>query len=178
MKFLNNLPITAKLGILVGVTLLGLSAAGLYSAHMMQREMVSAREAQTHALVDTARNMAIGLQKQVEAGQMTKEAAIAEFAKRAQTMTYENGTGYMFIYTMDGITVATPDVKKIGSNQLDVETNGRKLARELRDGVAAKGDVTLRYEYEKPGTKGTDPQDVLCGGDPRLEHVRRYRRLS
>jgi methyl-accepting chemotaxis protein len=153
VKFLNNLPITAKLGILVGVTLLGLSAAGLYSAHMMQREMVSAREAQTHALVDTARNMAIGLQKQVEAGQMTKEAAIAEFAKRAQTMTYENGTGYMFIYTMDGITVATPDVKKIGSNQLDVETNGRKLARELRDGVAAKGDVTLRYEYEKPGTK-------------------------
>ena len=153
MKFLNNLPITAKLGILVGVTLLGLSAAGLYSAHMMQREMVSAREAQTHALVDTARNMAIGLQKQVEAGQMTKEAAIAEFAKRAQTMTYENGTGYMFVYTMDGITVATPDVKKIGSNQLDVETNGRKLARELRDGVAAKGDVTLRYEYEKPGTK-------------------------
>ena len=153
VKFLNNLPITAKLGILVGVTLLGLSAAGLYSAYMMQRELVNGREAQTHALVDTARNMAIGLQKQVDAGQMTKEAAIAEFAKRAQTMTYENGTGYMFVYTMDGITVATPDVKKIGSNQLDVETNGRKLARELRDGVAAKGDVTLRYEYEKPGTK-------------------------
>lgn len=153
MKFLNNLPITAKLGILVGVTLLGLSAAGLYSAYMMQRELVNGREAQTRALVDTARNMAIGLQKQVDAGQMTKDAAIAEFAKRAQTMTYENGTGYMFVYTMDGITVATPDVKKIGSNQLDVETNGRKLARELRDGVAAKGDVTLRYEYEKPGTK-------------------------
>ncbi len=151
MKFLNNLPITAKLGILVGVTLLGLSAAGLYSAYMMQRELVNGREAQTRALVDTARNMAIGLQKQVDAGQMTKEAAIAEFAKRAQTMTYENGTGYMFVYTMDGITVATPDVKKIGSNQLDVETNGRKLARELRDGVAAKGDVTLRYEYYRPG---------------------------
>ncbi|MDH8276127.1 cache domain-containing protein, partial [Klebsiella pneumoniae] len=74
------------------------SAAGLYSAYMMQRELVNGREAQTHALVDTARNMAIGLQKQVDAGQMTKEAAIAEFAKRAQTMTYENGTGYMFVY--------------------------------------------------------------------------------
>ncbi len=100
VKLLNNLPITAKLGILVGVTLLGLSAAGLYSAYMMQQEMFSARVAQTRALVDTARNLAIGLQKQVDAGQMTKEAAIAEFAKRAQTMTYENGTGYMFVYTM------------------------------------------------------------------------------
>ncbi len=150
MKLLNNLPITAKLGILVGVTLLGLSAAGLYSAYMMQREMVSARVAQTRALVDTARNLAVGLQKQVEAGQMTKEAAVAEFARRAQTMTYDNGQGYMFAYTMDGTTVATPDVKKIGTNQLDIETNGRKLARELRDGVAAKGDVTLRYEYYRP----------------------------
>ncbi|MDO8977658.1 MAG: methyl-accepting chemotaxis protein [Afipia sp.] len=151
MKFLNNLPIAAKLGILVGVTLLGLSAAGLYSAYMMQREMVSAREAQTHALVETALNTATGLQKQVDAGKMTKDAAIAEFARIARTMTYDKGDGYMFAYTMDGVTVATPDVKKIGSNQIDVETNGRKLARELRDGVAAKGDVTLRYEYFKPG---------------------------
>ncbi|WP_425987763.1 methyl-accepting chemotaxis protein [Afipia sp. DC4300-2b1] len=153
MKFLNNLPIAAKLGILVGVTLLGLSAAGIYSAFMMQREMVSAREAQTHALVETARNAAIGLQKQVEAGKMTKEAAIEEFGRFARTMTYDNGTGYMFVYTMDGIALATPDPKQIGTNRLDIETGGRKLARELRDGVAAKGDVTLRYEYEKPGTK-------------------------
>ena len=125
MKFLNNLPIAAKLGILVGVTLLGLSAAGLYSAFMMQREMVSAREAQTHALVETARNMAIGLQKQVEAGKMTKEAAIEEFGRSARTLTYDNGSGYMFAYTMDGITVATPDLKQIGTNRLEIETNGR-----------------------------------------------------
>ncbi|TKT71998.1 HAMP domain-containing protein [Afipia massiliensis] len=151
MKFLNNLPITAKLGILVGATLLGLSAAGLYSAYMMQREMVSAREAQTHALVETALNTAIGLQKQVDAGKMTKDAAIAEFGRVAQTMTYDKGDGYMFAYTMDGVTVATPNAKQIGTNRLDIETNGRKLARELRDGVAAKGDVTLRYEYFKPG---------------------------
>lgn len=151
MKLLNNLPITAKLAVLVGVTLLGLSAAGLYSAYMMQQEMVVARVAQTRALVDTARNMAIGLQKQVDAGQMTKDAAIAEYAKRVQTLTYDNGTGYMFVYGMDGMTIATPDPKQIGTIRLDVETNGRKLARELRDGVAAKGDVTLRYEYYKPG---------------------------
>lgn len=151
MKFLNNLPIAAKLGILVGVTLLGLSAAGLYSAYMMQREMVSAREAQTRALVESALNTAIGLQKQVDAGKMTKDTAIAEFARVARTMTYDKGDGYMFVYTMDGITIATPDLKQIGTNRLEIETNGRKLARELRDGVAAKGDVTLRYEYYKPG---------------------------
>jgi len=152
VKLLNNLPITAKLAILVGITLLGLAVAGLYSAYTMCEEMLNARVVQTHALVDTARNMAAGLQKQVDAGQMTKDAAIEEWAKRVRTMNYE-GDGYMFSYTMDGITVSAPDPKQIGTNRLDIPTNGRKLARELRDGVAAKGDVTLHYEYYKPDQK-------------------------
>ena len=153
MKFINNLPINAKLGVLVGVTLLGLLAAGAFAANSMQKLMLDARVEQTHAIVETARNMALGLQKQVEAGQLTKDAAIAEFARRAQSMTYDNGNGYLFSYTMDGVTVAAPDPKVIGTNRLDIKTNGRALTRELRDGVAAKGDVTLKYEYVKPGEK-------------------------
>ncbi|EGP10211.1 hypothetical protein CSIRO_0156 [Bradyrhizobiaceae bacterium SG-6C] len=150
MKFLKNLPITPKLGILVGVAVVGLCVAGVFAAYMMKSELLSARMEQTHAIVDTARNMAIGLQKQVEAGKLTKEAAIEEFQRRALTMTYDKGNGYLFAYTMEGITIAAPDPKQIGTNRLDIETNGRKLARELRDGVAAKGDVTLRYEYYRP----------------------------
>ncbi|MEH2558142.1 methyl-accepting chemotaxis protein [Bradyrhizobium algeriense] len=148
---LTNLKITPKLGILVGVTLLGLCAAGALAGYLMQREMLNARIDQTRAIVDMARNMALGLQKQVEAGQLTKEAAIAEFSKRGNTLTFDNGSGYVFAYMMDGITVLNSDPKQIGQNRLDVETNGRKLARELRDGVAAKGEVTLTYEFKKPG---------------------------
>lgn len=153
MKFINNLPIAAKLGILVGVTLLGLLAAGAFAANTMQRLMLDARVEQTHAIVETARNMALGLQKQVEAGQLTKDAALAEFARRVQSMTYDNGDGYLFSYTMDGVTISAPNPNVIGTNRLDVKTNGRALTRELRDGVAAKGDVTLKYEYVKPGEK-------------------------
>ncbi|WGS20086.1 MULTISPECIES: methyl-accepting chemotaxis protein [unclassified Bradyrhizobium] len=148
---LSNLKITPKLGILVGVTLLGLCAAGILAGYLMQREMVSARFEQSKAIAEMARNMAIGLQKQVDAGQMTKDAAIAEFGRRGNTLNYDNGSGYVFAYTMDGVTILAPDSKQIGQNRLDVETNGRKLARELRDGVAAEGDVTLRYEFRKPG---------------------------
>ncbi len=115
--------------------------------------MLDARVEQTRAIVETARNLALGLQKQVEAGQLTKDAAIAEFARRVQSMTFDNGNGYLFSYTMDGVTVAAPDPKMIGTNRLDNKTNGRALVRDLRDGVAAKGDVTLKYEYMKPGEK-------------------------
>ncbi|WKA27645.1 methyl-accepting chemotaxis protein [Bradyrhizobium roseum] len=148
---LTNLKITPKLGILVGVTLLGLCAAGILAGYLMQREMLNGRIEQTRAIVDMARNMALGLQKQVAAGQMTKEAAIAEFSKRGNTLTFDNGNGYVFAYTMDGIAVLAPVASQIGQNRMDIDTGGRKLVRELRDGIVKDGEVTLRYEYRRPG---------------------------
>lgn len=148
---LTNLKITPKLGILVGVTLLGLCAAGILAGYLMKREMLNGRVEQTRAIVDMARNMALGLQKQVAAGQMTKEAAIAEFSKRGNTLTFDNGNGYVFAYTMDGIAVLAPVASQIGQNRMDVDTGGRKLVRELRDGVLKDGEVTLRYEFRRPG---------------------------
>ena len=148
---LNNLTITPKLGILLGVTLFGLCIAGALAGYLMQREMFNARLDQVRSIVDVARNMAIGLQKQVDAGQLTKEAALAEFGRRANTMTYDNGAGYLFATTYDGITVLSPDPKQIGTNRMDLVVNGRMLSRELLDGVKAKGEVVLTYEYVRPG---------------------------
>jgi methyl-accepting chemotaxis protein len=148
---LTNLTITPKLGILVGVTLFGLCVAGALAGYLMQREMLEARIDQTHAIVEMARNMAAGLQKQVDAGELTKEAAMAEFGRRASSMTYDKGAGYLFGTTFDGITVLSPDPKQIGTNRMDVVTNGRMLSRELMDGVKAKGEILLTYEYVKPG---------------------------
>jgi methyl-accepting chemotaxis protein len=148
---LTNLKITPKLGILVGVTLLGLCVAGVLAGYLMQREMLNARIEQTRAIVDMARNMALGLQKQVAAGQMTKEAAIAEFSRRGNTLTFDNGNGYVFAYTMDGVAVLAPVPSQIGQNRMDIDTGGRKLVRELRDGIAANGEIMLRYEFRKPG---------------------------
>ena len=73
---LNNIRIAPKLWIVVGVALLGLAAAGTFAGNLMQREMVNARIEQCRAIVETARNIALGLIKEVEAGRMTKEAAI------------------------------------------------------------------------------------------------------
>jgi methyl-accepting chemotaxis protein len=85
---LNNMKIGSKLAILLGVALVGLCAAGTLAGYLMQQEMLNARIEQTHAVVDMARNMAAGLQKQVDAGQLTKEAAVAEFGKRGNKLSY------------------------------------------------------------------------------------------
>ena len=148
---LNNLKIVPKLAILVGVTLLGLCVAGVLAGYLMQREMLNARIDQVRAIVELARNMAIGLQKQVDAGQLTKEAALAEFGRRANSMTYDNGAGYLFATNYEGITVLSPDPKQVGTNRMNLVVNGRKLSQELMDGVKAKGEILLTYEYVKPG---------------------------
>ncbi len=148
---LSNLKITPKLGILVGITLLGLCAAGLLAGYLMQREMLNARIDQTKAIVEMGLNMAAGLKKQVDAGEMTKEAALKELGRRGNSMTYDNGAGYLFGTSYDGITILAPDPKQVGSNRMDVVTNGRKLSRELMDGVKANGSILLYYEYVKPG---------------------------
>ena len=147
----SNLRITSKLCILLAMTLLGLCVAGVLAGSMMQNEMLGARVEQIKAIVETARNMAIGLQKKVDAGVLTRDAAIAEFSQRAQTMTYDGGSGYVFAYTMDGVVVASPTPKTIGTNTLNSETNGRALIRELRDGIRAKGEMILKYEAKRPG---------------------------
>src|SRR6195952_5495572 len=143
--------ITPKLGILVGVTLLGLCAAGALAGYLMQREMLNARINQTKAIVEMGLNLAAGLKKQVEAGEMTKEAAIAEFGKRANSMTYDKGAGYLFGTAYNGITILAPDPKQVGTNRMDGVTNGRKLSVELMDGVKANGSTLLFYEYVTPG---------------------------
>ncbi len=163
---LSNLTITPKLGILVGVTLLGLCLAGFLAGYLMQREMMNAKTDQLHAIVDMARNMAAGLQKEVDAGKLTKEAAIAEFGRRANSMTFDNGSGYLFGSTMEGVTVLAPDTKTIGQNRLDALTGGRAIGREWRDGVAAKGEHTLYYDYKRPGQEALLPKVAYAAAIP------------
>jgi methyl-accepting chemotaxis protein len=148
---LSNLKITPKLGILVGVMLLGLCVAGALAGYLMQREMLNARLDQARAIVDMGLNMAAGLKKEVDAGKMTKEQAIAELGRRGNTMTYDKGAGYLFGTSYDGTTILAPDPKQIGTNRMEVVTNGRKLSHELMDGARANGSILLYYEYVKPG---------------------------
>jgi methyl-accepting chemotaxis protein len=147
---LTNLKITPKLGILVGVTLLGLCIAGLLAGYLMKREMVNARIYQAKSIVEMARNMAAALKKRVDAGEMTKDAALADFRRYGNALTYDKGTGYLFATTYDGITQMAPDPKQVGTNRMDVLTNGRKLSQEFMDGAKANGEILLHYEYVKP----------------------------
>ncbi len=150
---LNNLTIAPKLGIVVGVALVGLCVSGAVAGYLMREEMLNARIDQTRAIVEMARNMAGSLKKQVDAGEVTKDAAMAQLRRLGNAMTYDNGSGYLFGTSYEGITQLSPDPKQVGTNRMEVVTNGRKLSHELMDGVKANGSILLHYDYVKPGQK-------------------------
>src|ERR1700749_3269842 len=95
--------------------------------------------------------MALELKREVDAGEMTKDQAMVLFRKLGNAMTYDKGSGYIFGTSYDGITQLAPDPKQVGTNRMEVVTNGRKLSWELMNGVKANGEILLRYEYVKPG---------------------------
>ncbi len=43
------------------------------------------------------------------------------------------------------------DPKQIGTNRMDIVINGRMISRELLDGVKAKGEILVTYDYVRPG---------------------------
>jgi methyl-accepting chemotaxis protein len=156
MNFFNDLRIRTKFCVLLGVMVLGLAVAGYAAARLAHDEMFNGRVLMLKSIVDTALGTAEALDKQVQAGELTRERAIDILRERVMPMTYDKGEGYVFVYTMEGLTIATPDAKMIGTNRLDIKAaNGMMVIRELRDGVVNNhGTVALRYNYPKPGQTG------------------------
>ena len=149
---LGNLRIATKFGLLIGAMLLGLTLAGFAAARLAHQALVEGRTDAMRSTVEMAAGMADNLRKQVDAGTLTKEQAIETLGKSLRPLTFDKGEGYIFVYTMDGITIATPDPKMIGTNRLDIRaSNGMQILRELRDGVRKNGgEVVLRYLFPKP----------------------------
>jgi methyl-accepting chemotaxis protein len=153
MTSLTNLKISTRFGILLAVLILGITVAGFAAARLAHRELISSKVEELKAIVDTSIGIADSLNKQIQAGKITKEQAIEALRERLLPMTFDHGEGYVFVITMDGIAVAMPDSKLIGTNRLNARTtSGELMVRMQRDGVLNNnGTFVMTYLYPKPG---------------------------
>ena len=176
---LTNLKITPKLGILVGVTLLGLCVAGVLAGYLMQREMLNARHRadqgdRRHGAQHGARPAEAGRGGPDDQGrgdcrvQQARQYADLRQRQRLRVRLHHGwhrraGAGSQ----RRSARTAWTSTPAAGSSCASCATALPRTAQ-----------VMLRYEFRKPGQRRTDPQVFLRGADPRLEHVRRHRRLS
>ena len=154
----DNLRIATKLNVFVLLIMVCVAGAGLVIASGMRSELVSARIEELKAITESAKGVAGALQEQVVAGALTAEQAKQAFGRHLAAMTYDQGQGYVFAYTMDGDVVAMPDLKLVGTNRLDAVTNGRKVIREIRDAVQNSGEAVLYYDFPRAGETAAIPK--------------------
>ncbi len=158
MRWFDNLRLVIKLCSLVVLALvMGLTATGV-ALQESKKEMVAARTAEIIAITDVVLGEAKSLQKEVEAGAITREEAINRFRTRTRNMSYSGGQGYIFLYKMDGTVVGGPDLNAIGQNWLDKDFNGKKVVRLLRDLAQTSGSGYLPYDFPRPGATTPSPK--------------------
>jgi methyl-accepting chemotaxis protein len=166
MRWLTNRRISTKFAILLAVLVAGLAGAGLAAARIAHDDLVASRVEEMKAIVDTAIGIADSLDKQVQAGKLTREQAIDAFREHVLPMTFDHGEGYIFVTTMEGIAVAMPDARLLGTNRFDARaSNGVYPLRALHDGMVKNdGPAVVDYLYPKPGQTTAKEYDKLVYG--------------
>ncbi|HTW28790.1 MAG TPA: methyl-accepting chemotaxis protein [Acetobacteraceae bacterium] len=149
----SNLRISSRLAILVGIVVCGAAAAGVGACRLTWQVMLSGRLAELHAVVDTAQSLGESVARRVAAGEMSREQALHTLGATLTRMRFDHGQGYIFGLTNEGVQFATGIPRLLNTNQLNVATNGRYLARELLAGVRDGQPITLSYEFFRPGGK-------------------------
>ena len=153
MTLLNNLKISTKFAVVLAILVIGLFFAGFAATRLAYDALFDSRVQALKAIVDATIGTIAALDHDVQAGKLTKEQAMDALRARVIPMTYDHGEGYLFVYTMDGVVIALPDPKMIGTNRLDVKAaNGTMIVRDLRDGIIKNnGSMVLSYSFPKPG---------------------------
>ena len=179
---LTNLKITPKLGILVGVTLLGLCAAGVLAGYLMQREMLNARVDQTRAIVDMGAQPGA---RPAEAGRRGPDDQGGRACRVRPAapirMTFDKGAGYRVrLHRWTASPCWRPIPSRSDQNRMDVDTERQEaVARVDATASKANGSILLRYEYLQARRGRADPQVLLRGcRSPAANMYRRHRRLS
>jgi len=158
MKHFDNLKLSWKLALLVCSTLIVLLGASAGMLTYIHQTMVDARVTELRAITNGAISLAGNLQQRVEKGELSRDAALAEFTQFARSFVYDHGQGYIFAYTMEGVAIAVPDQAQIGTNRLDILVGGRPVIREIRDAVRPTGSAVIKYEFTRPGTTAAIPK--------------------
>jgi hypothetical protein len=105
MNILSRLRLRTKHANLLGLSALGLIASIAAGASLMHQRMPYDRIDKQRAVMQSAMGFAQSLEKQVTAGRITREQALARFRDDLHTTRFDTGTNYILVQTFDGVVV-------------------------------------------------------------------------
>jgi methyl-accepting chemotaxis protein len=152
----RNLRISLKLGIMVGLAMLGIIAVASISLSALKNNLLEDRKVMLQELVMLAKQ---SLEQNYLAGRQAQrpEAEILEQSKALIRSLRFGGDNYFYVLDTQGTVRASPNPKMEGANLLNVaDSDGVYFAR-LQLEVAAKGGGFVQARVPRPG----DPKPLL-----------------
>ncbi len=167
MRFFSRMKLSVKIGGLSVLAVIALAITLGVTATVMHKRMMDDRIAKLQSVVEVALGLAEGLDKEVVAGQLSRDDAVAQFRREIYAMRYDGKAGYLAAYAMDGVLIASgAEPKAEGAHRIDIkDAHGKPIIKSMIDllGTADRGLVD--YWYPRPNE--TDPA-------PKLAYVRKF----
>ncbi|WP_244538452.1 cache domain-containing protein [Methylobacterium sp. ap11] len=141
-----------KFAILMAAAVLGLGAVVLYALRANHDSLVGGRVAKLRALTDVVVATATGLEAEVKAGTVTREAAMATFQRRVTAMRYD-GDNYVAVYDFSGTSLVMPPKPEwVGKDMSGLkDAAGMLLVKAITEIARSGTPGTLRYAFTRPG---------------------------
>jgi methyl-accepting chemotaxis protein len=164
---LDRLKIKAKLGILLAVTALSLVVACGQAASLLHDKMIQERVDKLRSIVDAAYSLADAREKEVAAGKLSREAAIAEWRHTVHDYHYDGGSGYVMAINRDYVSLVDgANPQREGSSVRGLkDADGKDITEAMVEAVRQSGEGVVDYVFPKPGK--ADPQ-------PKLTYVKAF----
>jgi methyl-accepting chemotaxis protein len=147
MNVVNNLRISVKLAVMVIAALIGLVIATGCTLKLARDHIVDERMAKIHAITEMLTGLAQSLDKEVAAGQLTREAALQRFREEINAERFESGN-YVSVIDFDGISFANPGRPDfVGKSIIDLkDSDGTAFVQRIVDlGKGAGGAFYYRF---------------------------------
>jgi methyl-accepting chemotaxis protein len=183
MKFLENLRINTRILLIVVFSIAAMLALGALIIKQQHDEMIQSRIAKIRDISETARGIAKRLDERAEKGEITRDDAMARFKEAIYGMWFENGTNYLFAWTLDGTAVAHPAKPSLeGKNLIGLkDKNGLPLIAKLAENARLPGGKELWYSWPRSGSEvpvpklgysiGYEPWNIFVGTGVYLDDV-------
>ena len=153
MSFLDNIKITTKLSLLVGLSAAALMLTVLLAANSLHREMINERTAGLRSVVDVTFGIAEALEARVQKGELTRDQAFASFRRDVEAGRYGDSRNYISAVHMDGRYIAFPPAPQEDEQSAlhKQDGKGRYLIRDMVEMMKTAESGTMEYWYPKAG---------------------------
>jgi len=142
-----------RLAAVVVLLLAGMLGIVAYSLSLTEDSLIEERRAKTQQLVEATFSLIDGYQAKVDAGEMTLAEAKDAAMNDISVMRYD-GKQYFWINDMDGMMIAHPSKKLVGTSLLQVkDAYGNRIFGDIIDMVKRQGGGFYEYWWQTANDK-------------------------